>query len=106
MPRNVDSRFVEILWQDIRYALRSLRKSPGFAAVAIFALALGIGANIAIFSVVNAVVLKPLPYRDPGAAHAAMGQRPAGERGAPRHFLSGLRGLAKAKQILRGHGRL
>src|ERR1700739_2526555 len=68
-------------WQDLRYSLRILTKSPGFAAVAVLTLALGIGANTALFSVVNGVLFNPLPYPHAEQLAAVYGQTPRVDHG-------------------------
>ncbi len=78
--------FIESLWQDVRCGLRMLRKNAGFAVVAILTLALGIGANTAIFSVIHAVLLNPLPYNDPDRIVLLLESNPS--RGFPQFAVS------------------
>ena len=71
---------MQTLWQDLSYAVRTLRKKPGFTFVAIITLALGIGVNAALFSVFDAFVLKPLPLKDPDSLVSLGGRNAQGER--------------------------
>jgi putative ABC transport system permease protein len=84
------------LLQDVRYALRQLRKSPGFTAVAVLTLALGIGANTSIFTLVNAILLKPLPYPDADRVVMVWEQNP--HRGWFENIVSGTNFLDWKKQ--------
>lgn len=83
-----DWAWLETIWQDLRYAMRMLRKNPAFTAAVVLTLALGIGANTAIFSVCNAVLLKPLPYSNPDRI-VMLWEQQKGELGpvAPANFV-------------------
>ncbi len=83
--------------QDARFALRTMRRSPGLTAVAVLTLALGIGANTAMFSIVNGVLLQPLPYRDPARLMDVFSSSPS--RGFPdrRHLAARLPRDARAQ---------
>ncbi|HVH85671.1 MAG TPA: ABC transporter permease [Terriglobales bacterium] len=72
--------FLDVLFQDLRYTLRQLRKNPGFAITALLVLTLGMCATIAIFSFVDAALIKPLPYRDPSRLAVIFGSIPLGQR--------------------------
>ena len=70
---------MDTIFRDLRYSVRMLLKSPGFAAIAVLSIALGIGANTAVFSVINAVLLKSLPYKDPASLMLVWGDSESGD---------------------------
>ena len=89
----------ERLAQDLRYGLRGFRRTPAFAATAVLSLALGIGANTAIFSIFNTLVLRPLPVRDPATLFQVRAQRRRRGRPRARHTRSTIICRVHAKTI-------
>jgi predicted permease len=85
--RDIRSRWLEDFAKDLRYAARTLRRSPGFLAVAVLSLALGMGANTAIFSLIDAVMLRAMPVRDPGRLVQITRYEPDGKPGVVSYFL-------------------
>jgi predicted permease len=85
--RDVRGRWLEDLGKDLRYTARTLRRSPGFLVVSVLSLALGIGANTAIFSLINAVMLRPLPVKEPYGLVQITRLRPNGKPGAVSYAL-------------------
>src|SRR5258708_72695 len=75
--------WLESLFRDLRYGIRTQLRTPGFAATAILVMALGIGANVALFTVVRGVLLKPLPYRDPTQLFLIYEQAKEGKGASP-----------------------
>ena len=93
---------LETLWQDLRYGVRMLLKRKGFTAVAALTLALGVGANTAVFSVINAVLIRSLPFAD--ADRLVMIWETHPDIRGPIGTLSGFSGLARAGAVLPGDG--